>query len=241
MNQDPRKPSPSEATLAPDPAAGSGQEIEETLAFLDCQGSASADVFRAAALLTRRASRRRSPLFLVLRHLEEIDGSLTGFVLGLEAILRKSRVPVVLGDPSGIAALVLSMPAVNPTFRLAAPSGAAKRVSILHPSPSAASALEGLLGAFGHATVLAHSVHEARRAGPGGAPDLILLDLDFPHLQSFALADLMRRLHPRATLVGLTAREEVWTPENSRRYGFRRILSKPYSATDILGAVAEAR
>ena len=55
------------------------------------------------------------------------------------------------------------------------------------------------------------------------------------------IAQLLATRRPSATLVGMTEREDVWNPENSRRYGFRRILSKPYSAVDILEMASGVR
>jgi CheY-like chemotaxis protein len=241
MHEQPDGGSPSEAATVPASEPAWSPDLEEMVAWLDCEGSSPPRAFRAVEALLRSVGSRRGDLFLILRHLEKVDGSLTGFILGLEAILRHSPAPVILGDPSGVAPLVLSCLENDPRLRLAPRTERARRILIIDPSPAPAAILRTVLGMFGHACTLVHSAVDARRQVPFEAYDLVLLDLEFPKMQSFAIAQILVSQRSPAVLIGLTEREDVWNPENSRRYGFRRILSKPYSALEILEMASGAR
>ncbi len=232
MHQDPDGGSPSEAATVPAPSWS--PDLEEMVAWLDCEGTTSFHAYRAVEALLRSIEGRRGNLFLILRHLEKVDASLTGFILGLEAILRHSPAPVILGDPSGVVPLVLSCAEDDPRLRLAPRTERARRILIVDPSPASSVILRSVLGMFGHVCTLIHSAADARRQIPDEEHDLVLLDLEFPKLQSFAIAQHLASRRSPAMLIGLTEREDVWNPENSRRYGFRRILSKPYSTVEIL-------
>ena len=233
--------SASGAATLPDSQPASSPDLEEVVAWVECSGTSSRQVYRAVEALLRRVSGKRGDLFIILRHVERIDGSLTGFVLGLESILRHAHLPVILGDPSGVVELVLSAPAADPRLRLVPSARRPRRVLIADPSPDSPAILRTVLVMFGHACTHIQSPVEARQAIPYSDHDLVLLDLEFPRLQSFTIAHLVATQRSSATLVGLTEREDVWNPENSRRYGFRRILSKPYSAVEILEMASGTR
>jgi CheY-like chemotaxis protein len=234
MRDDNEGGSPSEAATLPNSEPASSPDLEEVVAWVECRETTTRQVYRAVEALLRRVSGRRGDLFLILHHVERIDGSLTGFVLGLESILRQAGIPVILGDPSGVVPLVLSCPGTEPRLRLVPSSRLQRRILIADPSPDSPAILRTVLGMFGHACTHIQSPVEARRAIPSSEHDLVLLDLEFPKMQSFAIAQLLATRRTTTTLVGMTEREDVWNPENSRRYGFRRILSKPYSAVEIL-------
>jgi CheY-like chemotaxis protein len=241
MSHDDDGASSSEAATLPGSEPASSPDLEEVVAWVECRETPSRQVYRAVETLLRQVGDKRGDLFLILRNVERIDGSLTGFVLGLEAILRQARVPVILGDPSGVVPLVLTLPGNEARLRLVPTGRLRRRILIADPSPDSPAILRTVLGMFGHECTHVQSPVEARRAIPESEHDLVLLDLEFPRMQSFVIAQLLSTRRSSATLVGMTEREDVWNPENSRRYGFRRILSKPYSAVEILEMASGVR
>src|SRR5215471_560725 len=131
MHQNPDAGSPSEAATVPASEPAWSPDLEEMVAWLDCEGSSPSRAYRAVEALLRSVGSRRGDLFLILRHLERVDGSLTGFILGLEAILRHSPAPVILGDPSGVVPLVLSCLDNDPRLRLAPRTERPRRILII--------------------------------------------------------------------------------------------------------------
>jgi CheY-like chemotaxis protein len=226
--------SPFEAATLPGSEPASSPDLEEVVAWVECGQTGTRQIYRVVEALLRRVAGKRGDLFLILRHVERVDGSLTGFVLGIESILRQAGMPVILGDPSGVVPLVLPCPTDEHRLRLIPSSRLRRRVLIADPSPDSPAILRTVLGMFGHECTHVQSPVDARRAVPDSDHDLVLLDLEFPRMQSFAIAQMLAARRTPPTLVGMTEREDVWNPENSRRYGFRRILSKPYSAVEIL-------
>jgi CheY-like chemotaxis protein len=215
-------------------------DVEELVVFLDCAGRKTSDAYRSATALVARSPAGRGPLFLILRHLERIDGPITGFVLGLEAILRTSTRPVLLGDPSGVAPLVLASSERDRRIRpLSLPAGPGK-VLIVIPSSAAAGLLAAVLEAFGRTCAVVHTGIDARAAIAAERFDAVLLDLDMPGLQGYGVAELLRAQARTTVPVALTGNDDVWNLETLVRYGFRRILTKPYSVAETAGLVAGA-
>ena len=213
----------------------SSPDLEETVAFLECGGRTSAQCYRGVTALLNRSSGARGALFLIVRHLERIDGSLTGFVLGLESILRTSSRPVLLGDPSGVAPLVLTCSERDRRIRPIRAYEGRGSILLVNPSPAAGAILAAVLEAFGRTCSLVHTAIDARAAIAATEFDLVLLDLDLPGLQSYAVAELLKSRPRPPTQIAVTGNDDVWNHENSVRYGFRRILSKPYSVPELLG------
>jgi CheY-like chemotaxis protein len=216
----------------------SSPDFEETVAILECSGCTSAQAYRGVNALLNPTASNRGALFLIVRHLDRIEGSLTGFVLGLEAILRASSRPVLLGDPSGVAPLVLSCAEREPLIRPLRVSERRGRMLVVNPIPAAGAILCAVLEAYGRTCTLVHTALDARAAIGASGFDLVLLDLDLPGLQSFAVAELLKSRPAPPIQIALTSSEEVWNLENSVHYGFRRILPKPYSVAEIVGLVA---
>ncbi|HLY76193.1 MAG TPA: response regulator [Planctomycetota bacterium] len=218
-----------------EPESRSSPDLEETVAFLDCAGRSSVQGYRAVTALLNRSSAQPGALFLIVRHLDRIDGSLTGFVLGLESILRTSPRSVLLGDPTGVAPLVLTCSERDRRVRPIRAYEGRGRILVVNPSAAAGAILCAVLEAFGRTCTLVHTGIDARAAFAANAFDLVLLDLDLPGLQSYAVAELLKSRTCPPIQVAVTGNDEVWNLENSVRYGFRRVLSKPYSVAEILG------
>lgn len=239
MTPDTRKTSPGPAA-ARDTGSRSTPDVEETVVFLDCGDRTSLEAYQDVSLLLRRHSTGRNPLFLIARNLERIDGSLTGFILGLEAILRTSIRPVVLGDPSGVAPLVLASSERDRRIRLLPVSAGSGRILIVSPSPSAGSLLASVFEAYRWTSTVAHTGIDARAAIAAARFEAVLLDLDLPGLQSYAVAEYLKHRSAPPIPVAVTGNDEAWTLETCVHYGIRRIVSKPYSIAEAVGLLAEA-
>src|SRR5262245_66109622 len=83
-------------------------ESADRMALLDCRGRSPASLYEEIQALARVQPSDRGVFFLVPLHLEQVEGSLTSVVLGLESLLQTFTTPVVLGDPSGYVTLVLT-------------------------------------------------------------------------------------------------------------------------------------
>jgi len=208
----------------------------DSVVWLDCRGRNPSSLYAELHAVLARSAQRKGVLLMVPIYLEQVDGPLSDFVLGLESILLTVPRPVVLGDPSGYATLVLQTLHRDATVRVYRPIGAAarpRRVLIVDASAASAKMLGDVLGAFGHTITIAQSGVEARRAVRALDFDFVLLDLDLPRLQSFGIAETLKERR-RVTVVGATSSDELWAPENLERYGFRRVLAKPLSVMELL-------
>lgn len=222
------------------PVANSSPDLAEAVAWLDCGGRSSAEIYQEVERLIQSTPADKNALFLILRHLERIEGSLTGFVRILEKILRTAPVRIVLGDPSCYVSLVLACLDRAPRFELLRRNPEADDTLptlIVDPNRASAELLEQVLGAFGRPCEIASTGIDARRLIRSQGYGLVLLDLDLPHLQAFTLADLVREQRPATAIAGLTSSDADWALENMTRYGILKILPKPLSMLDFLALV----
>lgn len=90
----------------------------------------------------------------------------------------------------------------------------------------------------GYSVEVAANAREALRRCSGAA--VALLDHDIPETDGLALADALRRRHPRCRTVLMTA---DLTPElcrQARERGISRVLEKPFSLETLTAAIHEA-
>ncbi|MFD0739328.1 ATP-binding protein [Lysobacter koreensis] len=151
-----------------------------------------------------------------------------------------------------------STPGVGTCFRVALPLPAAELpgavASAVPSSPRAigqlsvllveddamvAQVVTGLLRAQGHRVT--HAAHglEALTSVATARFDVLLLDLDLPGMDGFALARYLRGQGYDAPLVALTARADAEAEPLSRAAGFDRFLRKPVTGR-MLGELLEA-
>jgi CheY-like chemotaxis protein len=109
---------------------------------------------------------------------------------------------------------------------------------LVNPSPAAGSILRAVLEAFGRTCTLVHTALDATAAIDARTFDSVVLDLDLPGRQSYAVAEFLKSRPSPPIQIAVTHHDEVWNLENKVRFGFRRILSKPYSVAELLGQVA---
>ncbi len=227
------------ATITPAirvPAPAGSIDLAESVAWLACRRRTTAELVGGLERLLAREAASPRPLFLVLETLQGLDGSLTGFLLGLEAVLRASGRRVTLADPTGIAPLVLAEPELGARVRVLQLRPRPRRpVLIVDVTGPCGDVLSGVLDSFGVPRMLAQSGPEARRALRSVDPARVVVDLDHPGVEGLELAGLCRRPEAEARVVGLTFLRDPWASDAARRFGFRRILTKPAPISEILG------
>jgi CheY-like chemotaxis protein len=120
----------------------------------------------------------------------------------------------------------------------ATPRGAAHRLRVLvvDDNGDAASAL-------GEVVQAVNSEHEVRVAGDGPSalevaaelhPDLVFLDIGLPGMDGYEVAQRLRAVHPRATLVAVTGYGREADVRRSAEVGFARHLIKPLQPGTVL-------
>jgi|SRR5882672_5741575 len=221
----------------PPPAPAGSADLAESVAWLPCRRRGTGRVYAELEGILARDATPSRPLLLILENLEMLDGPLSAFVLGLEAIARQSGRRVLIADASGIVPLLV-------------PDGAGSRVTVLRTegwvrsgrpvlivdvSGPCGDVLAGVLDSFGIGRALVESGPEARRALRGLEPGLVVADLDHARTEPLELAGLCRGGGP--SVVGLTFLKDPWAQPACRRLGFARVLSKPAPIAEILGSL----
>jgi CheY-like chemotaxis protein len=110
------------------------------------------------------------------------------------------------------------------------------RILIVDHDMSSAVALEHLLRTSDYsATRVAHSGHSALAIAAEFHPQVVLLDLDLPDMNSYEVAQLLRERAQRQDfrLIALTSSREHAGRELARAAGFERYLLTPVSAPDL--------
>ncbi len=116
------------------------------------------------------------------------------------------------------------------------------RIMVVEDDLDVATALKGLLQAWGHAVVVATSGTECIRRAPVVQPDLLLLDIGLPGADGFTVAAQLRP-HPAlrdttfAALSGYGQQDDV---ERSRAAGCDIHLTKPVTAEELREILAVA-
>jgi PAS domain S-box-containing protein len=131
---------------------------------------------------------------------------------------------------------VVTLPLLGPATRLAheAPQKELDRVHALRvlcvdDNQSVANGLAKLLKAMGHKTLAAYSGAAALRAAHSLRPELVLLDIDMPHMSGCELARrLLEQQHDAPpTLVAVTGWERATDKRRARDAGCHQYLVKP--------------
>lgn len=222
--------------------SGPSAPPKERVACLECRGKTALKVLETLGNLLGHPPPSSPSLLLFVSHLEQLEDSIVGFLLGLSTLLRASRWPVVLVDPSGFAQHVLGRLAPYPNLRLFRHDALFSRsrgILVVDELGAPTQGVQTVLGALGHPCDIVHSAGEARRAISAAPLDCVLLDLELSHAQSLGLAGYLKEHHPATPLIGMTSVDDVWGLESLFRAGFRSIVSKPYSVIDVLTSISE--
>jgi CheY-like chemotaxis protein len=100
------------------------------------------------------------------------------------------------------------------------------------------SAAEGLKES-GYSVEVAANAREALHRCPNAAA--ALLDHDLPDVDGLALADTLRRRHPRCAIVLMTADPSPELRRRARERGVVQVLGKPFSLEDLVDAIRDAQ
>jgi DNA-binding response OmpR family regulator len=74
---------------------------------------------------------------------------------------------------------------------------------------------------------------EARRT----AFDCILLDFDLPDIDGSQVGLSLRKMYPAKPIIALTAHADSVSRSKARLFGFTAFISKPFTDTDLIGAI----
>ena len=112
---------------------------------------------------------------------------------------------------------------------------AAKRILVADDLAMNRELMREMLESSGYVVVEARDGSEAIREAYGGRPDLILLDLDMPVLNGYAVARRLRQDKdfleiPIIAITGLSSREDR---ERAYDAGFNSFLRKPFNLSNL--------
>ena len=96
------------------------------------------------------------------------------------------------------------------------------------------------LQASGHAVRVAHDVPAAVEEIDVNPPGVAVLDIALPGGGGFAVADRLRQLEDDVDIVFLTAISHPDTRLEADRFHPRAFLEKPFTASDLVAAVASS-
>jgi two-component system cell cycle response regulator DivK len=115
------------------------------------------------------------------------------------------------------------------------PQPAPKRILVADDLAMNRELMRDMLESSGYVVVEARDGGEAIREAYGGRPDLILLDIDMPVLNGFAVARRLRQDKdfleiPIIAMTGLSSREDR---ERAFDAGFNSFLRKPFNLSNL--------
>jgi DNA-binding response OmpR family regulator len=108
---------------------------------------------------------------------------------------------------------------------------------VVEDDPGIAAGLVDALTVQGHEVTLAPTGAEAIAAANAMPPDMVLLDLGLPDLDGVEVCRRLRRDHPAAIIVVLTARSDEIDVVVGLEAGADDYLTKPFRLTELLARV----
>jgi CheY-like chemotaxis protein len=109
------------------------------------------------------------------------------------------------------------------------------QVLVVDDCPELARNLAELLRRWGHHVLVAHDGARAMAAAEHVPLDAVLLDLDLPGMDGFAVAEALRNnaAHQAILLVAVTGHAEDECRQRAMAAGFNHYLTKPVSLTRL--------
>ncbi len=95
------------------------------------------------------------------------------------------------------------------------------------------------LEAAGYSVVIARDGREAMDLASEHMPDLIITDLQMPHMSGLELAKAIYQDHPSVPIIMLTARGYLVGDSEISMTNIQTIVPKPFSTRRVLGMVIE--
>jgi two-component system CheB/CheR fusion protein len=113
------------------------------------------------------------------------------------------------------------------------------KILIVDDNVDAAEALAALLSRWGHETRTVHDGEAGLSAASRFEPDLVLLDLDLPQIDGFAVArELREKYGARMLIVALSGFSQRHHLERAREVGFDRYITKPVGVPALRAVLA---
>lgn len=97
-----------------------------------------------------------------------------------------------------------------------------------------------VLGRAGYQVREAATAAEGLTAVESIAPNVVLLDINLPDADGFAVLEAIRHAHPELPALTMTADASPETARRALRLGARRHLEKPCDSAVLLAAVSES-
>jgi signal transduction histidine kinase/sugar lactone lactonase YvrE/ActR/RegA family two-component response regulator len=164
----------------------------------------------------------------------ELARAMGGDIAADSAPGRGTRFRVTLPLP----AHALPEPTPLPPLRVREPGAESLRILVVEDDALVAEVVCDLFAQLGHvAERAAHAMDALRRAAADDF-DLIVLDLDLPGLDGFALAQVLRAHGVTAPLVALTARADADAEPRARAAGMVGFVRKPVTGEMLAALVA---
>jgi signal transduction histidine kinase len=147
---------------------------------------------------------------------------------------------------------VVRLPALSPedalvhkagssTSALATPAEACRRVLVIDDNADSAELMASVLRAVGHVVAVAYDGAEALTVAPVFGPEVVLIDIELPVMDGYAVGRCLRELPGLGGLrmLAITGYGQARDRDLSARAGFERHLLKPVDFKTILSAVAQ--
>jgi len=124
----------------------------------------------------------------------------------------------------------------------ARPEGHGELVMVVDDEPQIRDMIRRILTAFGYRALLARDGAEAVAlyARSAGEISVVVLDMMMPFMDGIATAKALKRLNPSVRLIGSSGLPEKQKLAEIRETGFLSFLPKPYTADQLLQALAGA-
>jgi CheY-like chemotaxis protein len=115
----------------------------------------------------------------------------------------------------------------------------ALRILVVEDDEPAARSLRVLLNLRGHVVECVHTGADAVALAAELSFDLLICDLNLPDFSGFEVMGLVRERHPTIRGIAVSGMPDYAHVETALAVGFRRYLSKPFTADELFAAVAE--
>ena len=103
-----------------------------------------------------------------------------------------------------------------------------KKVLVADDNRELCENLKDILDSLGHQTFLAFDGQEAIEQFKDVHPDVVLLDIEMPEKDGFAVLKEIKRLAPEMRVLVLTANHNPYVADEIRRRGAAAVFTKPF-------------
>jgi PAS domain S-box-containing protein len=178
------------------------------------------------------STRRYSGTGLGLAICRELVGRMGGRVWVESELVRGSRFHCIVQLRLATAAAAKGVPAVKPPRPL--------RVLIVEDTPAHQKLVSAMLQKRGHMAIIAQNGREAIEMVSKNAFDVVLMDLQMPHMDGFQATAAIRSLnstHSRVPVVAMTAHALREDRERCRAAGMDDYVGKPIDAARLVDTI----